>query len=157
MDAVYEEMKCLVTHDTWEIVEKPADAKVIGSRIVLRDKHGSDGQLERRKARLVVRGFSQRPGIDFQETFAPVARLDSFRLLVALSARLDLTISQLDVTIVYLNSDIDTEIYRAKPPLLEEMLRRMIKEERDTDLAVRAKRMLNPKDSKIGARIECVA
>lgn len=42
MDTVYEEMKCLVIHDTWEIVEKPADAKVIGSRIILRDKHGSD-------------------------------------------------------------------------------------------------------------------
>lgn len=85
----------------------------------------------------------QRPGIDFQETFAPIARLDSFRLLVALSARLDLIISQLDVTTVYLNSDINTEIYMAKPPLLDEMLRRMIKEERDTDLTVRAKRMLS--------------
>lgn len=120
INAVYEEMKSLVSHDTWDIMEKPVDAKIIGSRIVLRDKYGADGQLERRKARLVARGFSQPSGIDFQDTFAPVARLDSFRLLVALSARLGLTISQLDVITAYLNSDTDAEIYIAKPPLLDE-------------------------------------
>lgn len=61
MNAVYEEMKCLVAHDTWDIVEKPADTKV-GSRIVLRDKYNANGQLECRKARLVTKGFSQRFG-----------------------------------------------------------------------------------------------
>jgi len=142
MNAIYEEMKCLVAHDTWDIVEKPADAKIIGSRIILRDKYGADG-LERRKARLVARGFSQRSGIDFQDTFAPVAQLDLFRLLVALSARLGLTISQLDVTTAYLNSNIDAEIYIAKPPLIDEMLRRIIREEQNTDLAAKAKKMLS--------------
>lgn len=75
MYAIYEEMKCLIAYDTWDIVERPTDAKVISSRIVLRNKYEADGQLERRKARLVARGFSQRPGVDFHDTFAPVARI----------------------------------------------------------------------------------
>ncbi|KMQ88628.1 retrovirus-related pol polyprotein from transposon tnt 1-94 [Lasius niger] len=142
-NAIYEEMKCLVEHDTWDIVKKPPDAKVIGSRIVLRDKYGADGQLERRKARLVARGFSQRPGVDFRDTFAPVARLGSFRLLLALSVKFGLTISQLDVTTAYLNSEIDAEIYMTKPSLLDEMLQRMIVEEPDTSIAAKAKKMLS--------------
>lgn len=140
-DAIYEEMKCLVEHDTWDIVEKPIDAKVIGSRIVLRDKYGSDGQL--RKARLVARGFSQRPGVDFHDTFAPVARLGSFRLLVTLSVKYGLTINQWDVTTAYLNSEINAEIYMSKPPLLHEMLQRMIKEKPNTSISAKAKKMMS--------------
>lgn len=125
------------------MIEKPQEAKVIGSRIVLRDKYGADGQLERRKARLVARGFSQRPRTDFHDTFAPVARLRSFRLLVALSVKYGLSITQLDVTTAYLNSEIDTVIYMSKPPLLDEMLQRMIREEPDTNIAAKAKKMLS--------------
>ena len=82
--------------------------------------------MERRKARIVAKGFSQRPGIDFQDTFALVARLGSMRLLVALSAELGMTISQLDITSAYLHGNIDTTVYMEPPKLLEEMLTRMV-------------------------------
>jgi hypothetical protein len=59
----------------------------VGYRTVLRNKYASDGTLDRRKARVVAKGFTQRPGIDFHDTFAPVARLSSLRLLMALAAK----------------------------------------------------------------------
>jgi hypothetical protein len=77
----------------------------------------------------LAKGFTQRPGIDFHDTFAPVARLSSLRLLVALAARYNLKISQLDVTSAYLNGKIDTEVFMEKPALLKEMLQRIIDEE----------------------------
>lgn len=73
------------------------DEKVIKCRNVLRNKLGSDRNIERRKAQVVAKGFAQQPGIHFFETFAPVARLGSLRLLIALAAKLNLKISQLDV------------------------------------------------------------
>jgi len=71
-DAMVQEIHSIIKKDTWELVDRPKGAQIIGSRIVLRDKLGPDGNLERRKARLVAQGFSQRPGIHFTETFAPV-------------------------------------------------------------------------------------
>ena len=141
-EAIYSEIKSLIANDTWEIVKKPVTGKIIGSRTVLRNKYMAEGNLERRKARVVAQGFTQRPGIDFHDTFAPVARLGSLRLLMALAARTGMRISQLDVTIAYLNGQIDTEIFMQKPQLLEEMLKRIVQEEKDAELLVRAKNML---------------
>lgn len=64
------ELKSLLSHDTWQIVSRPENEKIIGSRIVLQNKYNQDGNLERRKARIVVKGFAQRPGIDFDEIYA---------------------------------------------------------------------------------------
>jgi len=69
-------------------------------KTVLRNKYNVNGALDRRKARVVARGFAQCPGVYFFETFVPVARLGSFRLLIALAAKFDLKISQLDVETV---------------------------------------------------------
>ena len=142
-DAIYSEIRCLVANDTWSIVEKPVNANIIGCRTVLRNKYKPDGSLERRKARIVARGFAQRPGIDFQDTFAPVARLESLRLLMALAVRFNMNVSQLDITTAYLNGKIDTEIYMGIPELLEEMLRRIVREEKDVQLVKKAKSMLD--------------
>jgi hypothetical protein len=86
-DAILSEIKSLVINDTWDVVDKPDHAKVVGCRTVLRNKYAADGTLDRRKARVVAKGFTQRPGIDFHDTFAPVARLSSLRLLMALAAK----------------------------------------------------------------------
>lgn len=98
--------------------------------------------MERKKARVVAQGFTQRPGIDFHETFAPVARLSFLRVLVALASKHDLRISQLDVTTAYLNGKIDTDIYMAKPTFLDEMLERIIREEKDVNIIKKTKKML---------------
>jgi hypothetical protein len=141
-DAILSEIKSLVINDTWDVVDKPDHAKVVGCRTVLRNKYAADGTLDRRKARVVAKGFTQRPGIDFHDTFAPVARLSSLRLLVALAAKYNLKISQLDVTSAYLNGKIDTEVFMEKPALLKEMLQRIIDEEDDHTLVKKAKVML---------------
>lgn len=76
---------------------------------MLRTKYKTDGNVERRKAHLVAKGYSQRLGIDFQETFAPVARQSSIRILVATAAQLDLSLYQLDVVMAYINRDLEEE------------------------------------------------
>jgi hypothetical protein len=141
-DAILSEIKSLVINDTWDVVDKPVHAKVVGCRTVLRNKYAADGTLDRRKARVVAKGFTQRPGIDFHDTFAPVARLSSLRLLVALAAKYNLKISQLDVTSAYLNGKIDTEVFMEKPALLQEMLQRIINEEEDDHTLVKKARVM---------------
>lgn len=97
--AMIDEFASILANDTWEIVERPEDRRAIGNRrIVLRNKYGVDGQIVRRKARVVVRGFSQRHGTDYSETFAPVVRLGFVRLAVALAAKHGIEIRQFDVT-----------------------------------------------------------
>ena len=81
------ELKSIIKNQTWVFVDRPKDAEIIGSRMVLRNKYKPDGTIEKRKARLVARGFAQRPGIHFSQTFAPVARLSSIRLIVALAVQ----------------------------------------------------------------------
>ncbi|KAH0819425.1 hypothetical protein GEV33_003366 [Tenebrio molitor] len=125
-DAILSEIKTLVIKDTWDVV----------------DKYAADGTLDRRKARVVAKGFTQRPGIDFHDTFAPVARLSSLRLLVALAAKYNLKISQLDVTSAYLNGKIDTKVFMEKPALLKEMLQRIIDEEEDDHILVKKARVM---------------
>lgn len=77
----------------------------------MRTKLNAQGNIERRKARLVAKGFTQQPGVDFQETYAPVARLSSIRILVALAAELGLTLYQLDIVMAYINGDLHEEIF----------------------------------------------
>ena len=77
---------------------------------------GSDGQIERYKARVIAQGFSQVEGIDYNETFAPVTKINSIRLLLALSARFDWEIHQMDVKSAFLNGELDEEIYMRAPP-----------------------------------------
>ena len=147
--AIEDEFRSLIGNDTWELVNRPQSRNVISCRIVLRNKYGLDGEIERRKARLVARGFTQRPGIDFHETFAPVARLSSFRTLTALAVENDLTIHQLDITTAYLNGRIEEEIYMDLPELLEDSLTEIaektkLKETKNiAELHVKAIRMLN--------------
>lgn len=81
--------------------------------------------------------FAQRLGIDFNDTYAPVARLSSLRLLIALSVEYVMHIEQLDVTSAFLNDEIDTEIYMKQPELLDEILRRIIREEPDFKLVTK--------------------
>ncbi|XP_025995542.1 uncharacterized mitochondrial protein AtMg00820-like [Solenopsis invicta] len=120
--AIVSEVKSILKHNTWILVDRPADKEIIGSRFVLRNKYNSEGTLERRKARLVAKGFAQRPGFHFNETFAPVARMSSVRLLTALAAQEGMNIQHLDVTTAYLNGDIDEELFMEPPKFLKEAL-----------------------------------
>lgn len=81
-------------------------------KLVLRTKFNPDGSVERRKARLVVKGFSQRKDVDYFKTFAPVARLESVRMVMALAVEKKLDVHQLDFVSAYLNGEIKEEISR---------------------------------------------
>lgn len=92
---------------------------VIGSRLILKNKLNEEGILIKRKARVVGKGYSQLSGVDFKETFAPVVRLESIRLLMALAVEMNLRVYQLDVTTAFLNADINEQIFMEIPEFFE--------------------------------------
>ena len=102
-------------NDTWELVERPQDRKIIGVKWIYRTKLNADGSVSKHKARLVVKGYAQIYGVDFSETFAPVARLDTIRLLLAIAAQKGWRIYQLDVKSGFFNGFLQEEIYFEHP------------------------------------------
>ena len=109
------EINSLVKFGTWRYVRRPQDQSVVTCKWVFDVKRDADGRIDRFKARLVARGFSQREGLDFEDTFAPVVRLESLRILFALAATYGLTAHLLDATNAYVGSNIDKKIYMELP------------------------------------------
>lgn len=111
--------------------------------MVLRNKFKADGTLERRKARLVAQGFSQVPGVHYNETFAPVARMESIRLLSSLATRYNMKIRQLDVETAYLNGELEEEVIMQPPKFLKDILEEIADMENETsELGTKCKCML---------------
>jgi hypothetical protein len=115
MMAMKEEFDSLIKNGTWALTNLPPGKTVIKSRWVYKLKRGSENEIQRFKARFVAKGFSQKPGIDFDETYAPVVKYDSLRTILAIAAAEDLEISQLDVKTAFLNGDLEEEIYLQQP------------------------------------------
>lgn len=113
--AIEVEMEMIHKNDTWELVDKPVNRKIIGVKWVFRTKNNADGSLNKHKARLVVKGYSQQQCVDYFETFAPVARLDTIRLLFALAAQKQWKVHQLDVKSAFLNGFLKEEIFIEQP------------------------------------------
>ena len=95
--AVMEEMRALEKNGTWTVVEKPRGKKLVSCKWVFTPKYMADGTLDKLKARLVARGFTQTYGLDYQETFAPVAKLNTIRVLLSVAANLEWPLHQLDI------------------------------------------------------------
>jgi len=117
LDAMQSEYRQMQDFNTWSLEELPRDRKAIGCKWVFNVKPSlvGDGCVRKFKARLVIKGFSQRPGIDYSETFSPVAHAESFRIIMALSAQQGLFLRQIDVVGAFLNGDIDGDIYMKQP------------------------------------------
>lgn len=115
-EAMISEMEMLERRKTFIRVDLPSDRNPIGCRWTYTKKLGPDGNITRYKARLVAQGFSQIPGIDFDNTFAPTVRIDSLRIILHLAASYGWSRGQDDVTGAFLHSKIDTEIYMKQPP-----------------------------------------
>ncbi|GJS23904.1 retrovirus-related pol polyprotein from transposon TNT 1-94 [Tanacetum coccineum] len=101
--AMQEELNQFKTNDVWELVPNPMDMTIIGTKWVYRNKLDKNGVVTRNKARLVTQGYNQQEGIDYDETYAPVARLESIRILLAYACALDFKLYQMDVKSAFLN------------------------------------------------------
>jgi len=110
-DAMVEEHNSIMRNDVWEIVSRLEGKSVLTSRWLYKVKHAVDGNVEKYKARFVARGFSQREGVDYEETFAPVARYSSIRVVISIASEMGWSIHQMDVKTAFLNDIIEEEIY----------------------------------------------
>ena len=113
--AMDEELQALEKTHTWDYVDLPPGKRPIGCKWIYKIKTHSDGTIERYKARLVAKGYSQEYGIDYEETFAPVARMTSVRSLLAVAAAKQWPLLQMDVKNAFLNGNLSEEVYM-KPP-----------------------------------------
>jgi hypothetical protein len=113
--ATDDEMLSHAKNNTWTVVPLPPGRVCIPSGWNFKIKTGKDGLPKRRKARFFAKGYRQTKGIDYQETFAPVVRYDSLRVLIAIAASRDLELTQLDVKTAFLNGEIEEEIFISQP------------------------------------------
>jgi hypothetical protein len=114
--AMKAEMDVVEKNHTWELADLPRGHRAITVKWVFKLKRDEVGAIIKQKARLVARGFLQREGIDFDDAFAPVARMESVRLLLALAAQEGWRVHHMDVKSAFLNSDLKEEVYVHQPP-----------------------------------------
>ncbi|KAK1679332.1 hypothetical protein QYE76_040180, partial [Lolium multiflorum] len=117
VEAMHEELNNFKRNKVWTLVEKPKECRnVIGTKWIFKNKQDEFGNIVRNKARLVAQGFSQVEGIDFGETYAPVARLESIRILLAYASHHNFKLQQMDVKSAFLNGPLHEEVYVKQPP-----------------------------------------
>ena len=116
VEAMHEELNNFTRNEVWSLVARPkGNHNVIGTKWVFKNKQDEHGQVTRNKARLVAQGFTQIEGLDFGETFAPVARLESIRILLAFSSHHDFKLYQMDVKSAFLNGPLSELVYVKGP------------------------------------------
>ena len=100
---------------TSELVDLPPGSKPLGFKWIFKRKMKADGSIDKYKARLVVKGYRQKKGLDYFDTYSPVTRITSIRMLISIAALFNLEINQMDVKTAFLNSDLNEEIYMEQP------------------------------------------
>ncbi|CAM8882652.1 unnamed protein product [Rhodiola kirilowii] len=114
-EAINDEMDSIIGNNTWILVDLPPGHKPLGNKWIFRKKMKVDGTIDKFKARLVIQGFRQKYGMDYFDTYAPVARISTIRLLIALASIHKLLVHQMDVKTSFLNGDLEEEIYMKQP------------------------------------------
>src|SRR3954464_1028190 len=122
MMAMMEELHQFERNKVWSLVKRPDPTKhnIIGTKGIFRNKQDEDGIVVRNKARLVAQGYTQIEGIDFGETYAPVARLEYIRVMLAFANHNGILLYQMDVKSAFLNGEIEEEVYVKQPPGFED-------------------------------------
>jgi hypothetical protein len=118
--AMQEELNNFTRNDVWELVERPNDYNVIGTKWVFKNKQDQDGIVVRNKARLVAQGYTQVEGLDYNETYAPVARLEAIRILLVYACAHNIKLFQMDVKSAFLNGIINELVFVEQPPGFED-------------------------------------
>jgi histone deacetylase 1/2 len=118
--AMEDEHAALLRNGTWTLVPPPPGCNVIGSRWVFKVKHKADGSLDKFKARLVAQGFTQRYGLDYLDTYSPVVKHATVRLVLALAMARDWTVRQLDISNAFLHGVLEETAYMRQPPGFED-------------------------------------
>ena len=124
------EKQAFKTLGVYEIMPRPDDHKVVRSKWVFCIKRGPDGTIQKYKARVVAQGFTQIEGINYNETFTPVAKLTSLHAILTIAAKRDLELHQMDIKSAYLNGNLSNEIFMSPPPgfnIPDGMVLRLIK------------------------------
>ena len=103
-------------NQVWELVPRPDGVMIIGTRWVFKNKKNEDGKVVTNKSRIVAKGYLQEEGIDFEESFAPVARLEAIRIICAFACFKNFKLFQMDVKSAFLNGYIKEEVYVEQPP-----------------------------------------
>ncbi|GKE92616.1 retrovirus-related pol polyprotein from transposon TNT 1-94, partial [Tanacetum coccineum] len=114
-EVVNNEMDSIIGNNTWILVDLPPGLKAIKSKRIFKRKLRVDGSIEKFKVRLVAKGFTQREGLDYFETYASVARTINIRILIALASINKLIIHQMDVKTAFLNGELEEEVYMEQP------------------------------------------
>jgi hypothetical protein len=110
-----EEYNSIMKNDVWEVVPRPEGKSVVTSKWLYKLKHAADGSIEKYKARFMAQGFSQVEGVDYDETFAPVAGYTSIKVVISIAAEMGWKIHQMDVKTTFLNGLIEEEVYIEQP------------------------------------------
>lgn len=109
------ELDAIEKNQTWRVVELPKEWKPIGIKWVFKVKRGLDGRILKHKARLVVKGYVQKPGIDFEEVFASVDQMETVHIILALAGKNGWLVHHLDVKSAFLNGNLEEEVYVSQP------------------------------------------
>jgi hypothetical protein len=110
-----EELDQIEKNDTWELVPRPKNKNVIDTKWVFKNKLNEYGHVTRNKARLVCKGYAQIEGIDFEETFPPVSRMEAIRLLLAYACSKNVKVYHMDIKSTFLNGELEEEVYIEQP------------------------------------------
>ena len=114
-EAIKSEIDSILQNHTWELVDLPPGSKPLGYKWIFKRKMKTDGTIDKYKARLVIKGYKQKEGLDYFDTYSPVTRITSIRMVLAIAALRNLEIHQIDVKTAFLNGDLDEEIYMEQP------------------------------------------
>ena len=120
INSMQEELHQFERRKLWYLVPRPVGRTVIGTRWAFRNNLDENDMITRNKSRLVVQRYNQEEGIDYDETFAPVARMEAIRILIAFAAFMGFKLYQMDVKSAFLNGDLKEEVFVKKPPGFED-------------------------------------